>query len=185
MHAHGIWARWRSLTRDQSVAFVIAVSALAATLIFGLYPLLHNVSSVSDRAYVSFVGFGNAILNNSPTGQVWGYMFPLLWANTGLTPTVNGKMQVGHKLSDDDLPQGFEYPPDKTPIAFNVEPKLGGALDYDLPLNDLIAIQQHTSRYFIWGSFTYHDISPKNPMRLHEFCIEITHVMHYGQRLAA
>src|SRR3954466_2284023 len=40
-HAPGLKARWRSLTRNQSVIFFISVVGLLATLIFGVYPIIN------------------------------------------------------------------------------------------------------------------------------------------------
>jgi hypothetical protein len=40
-HTPGLKARWRSLTRNQSVIFIISVVGLLATLIFGVYPIIH------------------------------------------------------------------------------------------------------------------------------------------------
>ncbi len=174
-HARGIRARWRSLTRNQSLIFALTILGVFATFAFGIYSLLQS-STNSDRAYLSFVGFGNAIVNNSPTGQVWGYLFPLQWSNNGSTEA-HGQIKLGHQFSKNALPSDFDFPTDKSSISnFNVAPKNGVAWDYDFQLSDLQALQQHSARYFIWGTLTYHDL-PKSPMHLHEFCIEIVHVM--------
>ena len=173
-HANGLTARWHSLTRNQSVLFVLAVGGLVGTIGFGIYSIFH-AANASDRAYVSFAGFGNEIVNSSPNGKVWGYLYPLLWTNTGTT-NAQGKIAMGHLVSTSDLPSDFSFPLDKPPTSFNVAPKRLVAWNYDFHLDELQALQQHTSRYFIWGTLTYHDL-PRSPLRVHEFCVEIVHVM--------
>lgn len=42
-HAHGLKAKWRSLTRNESLLFVIGVLGLLFTII-GLYPIFHHES---------------------------------------------------------------------------------------------------------------------------------------------
>jgi hypothetical protein len=41
-HAHGLRAKWRSLTRNESLLFVIGVLGLFATIALGLYPIFHH-----------------------------------------------------------------------------------------------------------------------------------------------
>jgi hypothetical protein len=165
---------WRQLSAVRKmeliflgVAGLAALGYLIAYIVVSVIQGLHTASPqdiASQRAYVSFGGFGNAIVNTSPTGQVWGYVFPLLRTNSGSTPTVNGKMQVGHRMSTEDLPANFAYPLDSPVSDFHIEPKGGTAWDYDIPVGDLIAIQNHTSRYFIWGTEIYRDVFfPKTP----------------------
>ena len=134
----------------------------------------------SQRAYISFVGLGQSVANNIG-GKVAQRLIPLGWENSGTTPMIQGVAYLGHRKSPDDVPAGFDYPLDHPEgVKFQVPPRGAKAIDDVISVDDLNAIQKHTSRYFVYGTLVYRDIFPDSPVRITEFCTEITYILHSG-----
>jgi hypothetical protein len=140
----------------------------------------------SERAYVSFVGLSDSVKVVSPTGAVFGELIPLKWENSGTTPVPYGSLQIGHGFYPKGLPKDFDFPFDLPPKPFIIGPKQTSYNDYMMAVDDLAAINSHSSEFsagfFLWGSLAYRDILSGTPVRLTEFCIEIMNLMHEGAK---
>src|SRR5262249_16396992 len=144
----------------------------------------------SERAYVSFEGLGEGIKNTSAfTGEVFGELFPIEFENSGTTPVPTGRIQIGHaeKPFTEELPNGFDFPPDDSGGGLHsivIGPKASTAVNFNIPTEALVKIQDRKVHWFIWGSLVYRDIFATTPVRVSEFCIEINGIKHRSNTIA-
>ena len=77
-HSRGLWAKWHSLTRNQTIAFYVGMASLAATLWFGIRSLgpkstanqAIHVQSSGDQSPNVVDNKGKVeIQNQQPSGQ--------------------------------------------------------------------------------------------------------------------
>src|SRR5207253_4084742 len=76
-HSHGLRAKWRSLTRNQTLAFLIAVGSFAATVWFGLSALAPpafrgraiHVQSTGDNSPNVVDNRGNVTIQQPPSQE--------------------------------------------------------------------------------------------------------------------
>ena len=174
---------WAS-THLPNRSMMVLTALILVTYIIGNYyscsqlGLTKQALQTSQRAYLSFVGLGQPIPNTSAGGKVTQRLVPMMWENSGTTPMVEGTAYFGHMKSLGGIPAGFDYPGDHPEgVNFTVSPKGNKSLDVVINTDELNEIQNKTNRYFLYGTLVYRDVFQDSPIRVTEFCTEITFVM--------
>jgi len=109
--------------------------------------------------------------------QTWiGQEFSLNWINSGNTPASSIVIQTNVQAWRSDLPSNYDFPENKQNALAVIGPKGTYGTLARVSKEDLMDAWQAKSRLFFWGSVVYKDIFPKDPDRLSEFCVEMTHI---------
>lgn len=109
-------------------------------------------------------------------GPIWYDMTPIV-ENVGGTPTVDMMINVNYELRDTVLPPDFDFPfkGEAGPTFVGAHQSIGAsrAIIYD---RDLVAVQNGTKFFYIWGTITYRDGFANTPIHTTEFCTFISKV---------
>jgi len=161
-------------------------TALATVMMMVFSGLLLNVTKIanqinveSQRASLSATG-PSIIKRNSPDGKkLDGLNFSYFWVNSGSTPAKDGKTEfnvyVGSAfpLASTD----FSKLPQSQVMQFVTGPKAGmQTLSVPISLGDLDDIANGKKHMFFWGFAVYRDSFPDTPMRVSEFCTDVTSI---------
>ena len=130
-----------------------------------------------QRALVAFVGQGS--YTKLPIGKkTESVRLTLPWMNSGNTATRNGDSEVNWQWLPTELPEKFNFPdhPNIEHAKFVITPKAYGNATLIIPIGFMDATRKGDGHMFVWGWITYHDIFNGTPVRLSEFCDEITDI---------
>lgn len=132
----------------------------------------------TQRAYVRVANFPWLWRGDTDRpGKVFYDITPII-ENGGNTQTVDAKINVNFALSDDPLPQGFDFPfaadHGFTLIGAHQAVGAGNVVILD---DDLLSVQSGKKFFYIWGVVTYRDVFPNTPERVTEFCTQISRVL--------
>ncbi len=188
-------AFWRATWREPINIFT-AVLATATTALFviGLVQIGFLISA--DRTAKTAAHTSREALVKSQRAFVRSNGFPWLWRpdigrpgrylydigpiieNAGATPTVDMKIIDNSVLRDTPLPDGFDFPYGVEPGNALIGPHqpigAGGVTILD---DDLVAVQNGTKFFYIWGDITYRDVFEGTPLHTTQFCTQITRVL--------
>jgi hypothetical protein len=160
-------------------------TALATVMMMIFSGLLLRVTNVANeinmatqRATLSAAGPNFQKIPNLDGKTIKGFNVFYFWTNAGTAPVPDGKMQFNISLGN-ALPPGdandFAKLPQSQTIEFVLGPKAGMQMSPQfISTEDMEKIGQGKEHLFIWGWATYHDGFPDTPMRLSEFCTDIT-----------
>jgi len=136
-----------------------------------------ETSRSSQRAFLNFSQLGLGVNLTGPDFKAWvGQEFSLNWVNSGNTPASSIVIQANVQAWRSGLPVDYNFPENRYNTLAAIGPKgIYGTLTR-VSKEDLMDTWQAKSHLFFWGSVVYKDIFPKDPDRLSEFCVEMTHV---------
>jgi hypothetical protein len=132
----------------------------------------------SQRAFVRSIGF--PWLWRADFGRPGKYFYDItpVIENAGATPTVHMKIVVDYAIRETPLPDQFNFPYRTGPADTLVGPRQTiGANHAEILDDDLLAIQNGTKFFYLWGTITYLDVFDGTPLHTTEFCTQITRVL--------
>lgn len=113
-----------------------------------------------------------------PTGNLFkGVNIGYFWANAGTMPARDGKAQFNIYIGDAHPVTGLDFSklPQSRVLEFVLGPKNAIQLEtHFVGLEDLDNVTDGKTHMFFWGWAIYHDGFPDTPLRLSEFCADIT-----------
>jgi hypothetical protein len=154
-----------------------AIAAVQGCLMYESNKITREALTSVQRASVFFAGTGS-IKRIVSSGQIIAIQLTLQWENGGTTPTRQAKSEVNWKTFPGDIPADFDFQ-DVGNVRRNdffISPKTAGNATETIPIGDIISAQKGKTRLFVWGWITYRDIFSKTPLRLTEFCDELTNI---------
>ena len=134
-----------------------------------------------ERAFVSFAG-SSAGQVKVRDGKTYGIEIFLPWVNSGNTPTRRAFSKVDFDATPPaGMTSSFDFsdrpsPAEYFPRQFAISSKGAGAATETIPIQYFQSTKAQQTRLYVWGWITYHDIFPRTPTRLSEFCDEIIDV---------
>lgn len=159
----------------------------------------NEVSIATQRAFISFAQAGIEKVPNQPVNPLkqlaetlaargakkdgpptkpiplTGYNFHFALTNSGTTPTKGSIFQMTLATQDVSIPVDFDRLPvgTKTPYVFGPKGSFSGTPVF-LTMDVANQIEKKTTNAIIWGWIVYRDIFPDTPIRLSEFCVQLT-----------
>jgi hypothetical protein len=132
----------------------------------------------SQRAFVRALGY--PWLWRPDFDRPGKYLFDIapLIENAGSTPTVDMTIITDYALRDTPVPDGFAFPYRDQPGNTLIGPKQTIGANHAIILDeDLLAVQNGTKFFYIWGTVIYRDVFYGTPDHTTEFCTQITRVL--------
>ena len=177
-------AYWALMGNQESSAFTLgqmqgqtAAQERAANAAIGANKVTREALVSVQRAFVSFSGTLSAtkIVKHDKTTDL---MLNLPWTNLGTTPTRKSKSRVNWQTFPQGMPDNFSFLDigDVAPRQFTIPSKGFGNATMEVPIQVLEYVKDGNLRLFVWGWITYHDIFERTPVRLSEFCDEVTNI---------
>ncbi len=177
------WGEAIQWTNNYSNAIIAIFTAVLAVMAFGqacIYTkqldVLRDQLIISSRPYISFTGFNGSkpeLLN----GEVADSIIFVKWNNPSTSPTVNGKLTIGHSVLPftgfrASSPASFDHP-DQSDMPIVAGPKSDGSIAAHVPIEAIQAVEHIQASVFLWGWVIYQDAFPETPKHLTEFCFQI------------
>jgi hypothetical protein len=133
-----------------------------------------------QRAYV-FTGSDEIIPIGDEDGKVISAILPVKLENSGSTPTRKTKAHINWHYYPTALPKGFRFPDMFTKDSVNAPFVIGPRGHFDLDtepirLEILEAVRLHRFHLYLWGWAKYYDVFKDTPLRLTEFCYDVSPV---------
>jgi hypothetical protein len=182
-----IWNRIFDGKAAAWTAFFTLVLTVTTVQLMCLNQKANETSIATQRAFVNFDGSitGFKILNPA-TKQVAGIEFLIGWQNSGTTPTKRALGRANRQLWPSEMPKSFDFKDmaGGNTIPTVIGPKASVRHSLIVPIGDLLDIQRRNHHLYFWGWMVYQDIFPGSPIRLTEFCGEITNFRADKQDLA-
>ncbi len=115
--------------------------------------------------------------DNQRQGRYLYSIYPVL-VNSGNTPTKNMLLNANCDLFDSPLSDGFEFPyaSKDYPATIGIRGQITAKILW-ISDADLLAIQNRTKYFYIWGKAEYYDLFENTPMHTTTFCNQITSVL--------
>jgi hypothetical protein len=158
-------------------ALSTVVMTVFSCLLWRVSDKANETTVVAQRAFLTISSvYPQKIIQNQ---KVVGVNFFAAINNSGETPAKDGAEQFNYSVGQ-SLPQkgtDFEGLPHNEKLVFVLGPKAGMQLaPISISMEDLEAAEQGKKHIFFWGWTTYHDIFSGTPIRLSEFCVQLTSV---------
>jgi hypothetical protein len=130
-----------------------------------------------QRAFVSVQQIRYFSHLNTNTGKIW-WSFHVIWENSGASPTRNLRLFVARYLENIDIPPNFEFDVAQIerPVTFLGPKATLASGEITVDGDDLLAVQNGTKFFYLWGRADYRDIFEKTPDHVTKF------FMHVGIR---
>jgi len=188
--------RTRDLEAQQSMSVWTKAMGIAAVIgmavgIFGLGLIFFTFRETRRAADAGFRANEIASENAQRDGRAYmvvtqyywagncrsGYQFGAEWGNVGKSPTRNMRAYVGFYLSDEPLPEDYDFPvdpsriskahagPGSRPFRGAAEPKTC------ISLRDLIDVRERRKFLYVYGWVRYFDIFENTPEHVTRFCV--------------
>jgi hypothetical protein len=135
----------------------------------------NETSVATQRAFISFSGPGFVKITNGK--KLRGVNILYAMSNSGTTPARSGVSEWNLSLGPTAPQRGLDF--DKLPQSERLSIVLGPKANFQLTpiaisMEDLEAVGAGKKHLFFWGWTTYRDIFSGTPVRLSEFCTDIT-----------
>jgi hypothetical protein len=147
--------------------------------------LRDNIDSLHQiqRAFINYEGMSIGLrLADKRTNLVNAWQFLVKWENTGSTPAKRMYGRSSFEPTVKPLPRGFDFP-DLGVVNQGegvLAPKGIATTTLTIPTFVLNAVKGGDQHLYIWGWSTYHDAFKDTPVRLTEYCVEITEFIASG-----
>jgi len=173
--------QWKAFVRAEHIAAKTAQAAKeSADAAKKSAEISERALIATQRAFVRVTNFPwlwRPDHDPARVGKYWYDITPIV-ENTGNTPTVGMKIAVDYALRDTPLPDDFDFPyravPGDTIIGAKQSIGANNAVILD---EDLVAVQDGTKFFYIWGTITYHDVFEGTPIHTAEFCTQIGRIL--------
>jgi hypothetical protein len=137
----------------------------------------NQISIQTQRAFITFSNASPVEKSiDDKTKLLTDYVFHIAVINNGTTPTKRAVYQMNEGATDQrpDASVNFDTLPQSEKIPTVFGPKALIDVRIIIPLSDLEAVQAGRKHVFVWGWSVYRDIFSNTPIRLSEYCEEVT-----------
>ncbi|XAP78483.1 hypothetical protein ABC955_01510 [Citromicrobium bathyomarinum] len=186
--------RTRDLEAQQSMSVWTKAMGIAAVIgmavgIFGLGLIFFTFRETRRAADAGFRANEIASENAQRDGRAymvvnryyWNvendvYQFGAEWMNVGKSPTRKMRTYISYYLSDDPLPDDFDFPVDPSKIGTahagpGSHPFQGApAPEAGIPIRELTAVKENRKYLYVYGWVRYFDIFDGTPEHVTKFC---------------
>ena len=139
--------------------------------------IMEDTTERQLRAYLTIEQFSYVSHLDTINNAIWWSIHPV-WRNTGATPTSALFLNTNSALSDQKLPDNFDFldaPGESIKMVIGAHLSITASL-IKITGADLVAVRDGTKFFYIWGWAKYKDGFPNTPERITRFCNHITHV---------
>jgi len=161
-------------TNNRILAGILIVTTIYAYFAYGQWSVLRESMQITNRACVSFKHISLAKVLDEKGEKVVAFRFTPQWENSGNTPTQNMTTLVTAKWPETPLPENYEFPDpsDPKPSRIHMGPHTTFGVGFlDVPIEKIIAFQNHSLHLYVYGWAKYQDIL-KYP-HITRFCWEV------------
>lgn len=157
-----------------TAVFTLLLTVFSA-LLYRVSDKANETSVATQRAFVSFLG--PVFVKDVQGKKLMGINVYYAWSNSGTTPAKDEVSEWNMSLGETQPEKGLNF--DNLPQNQRLQLVLGPKATFQLnpvylTVRDLEMISEGKLHLFFWGWTTYRDIFGGTPVRLSEFCTDIT-----------
>ncbi len=171
---------WNTVFRNKAAAWTAIFTAVLAVFSYLLFQANADANKPAIATQRAFVTFNQTYFQPFPTDpkqKVTGYRLHMGMANTGTTATQYSTYEMSVAIQDTvpDKDTDFDTLQQSERYEFVFGPKFGyDGLGTYVSLSDIESVAKEKKHMFFWGWVVYRDVFGGTPIRLSEFCLNMT-----------
>jgi hypothetical protein len=180
VNLHMLERIWNLMFQEKAAAWTAiftAVLAVFSYLLFQANSDANKAAIATQRAFITFAQTYFEPVPSNPKQKVAGYRLHMVMSNGGTTATEYSTYEMSIAIQDTvpDPQTNFDALPQSERFEFVFGPRqVYDGLGTYVSLSDLEDVAQEKKHMFFWGWVVYRDVFSATPIRLSEFCLNMT-----------